>query len=66
MFVCMMLATATKTHAAEIPVMQSQDVKMETYLGVPGNNLEGRLPEGNDTKVFFTTKYRVSVSKATY
>lgn len=65
MSVCMMSAPATKTHAAEMPAMQSQDVRMETYLGVPDNNLEGRLPEGNEAKGLFTTKYRVSVSKAT-
>ena len=65
MSVCMISVSTTKTHAAEMPVMHLQDVRTETLFNIPDNSFGGRLPEENEAKGLFTTKYRVSVSKAT-
>ena len=64
--ICMVVVSGITTYAAEMPVNGGREnIRIESFIWTTDGISQGRLPEENEAKGLFTTKYRVSVSKAT-
>lgn len=53
------------TYAADMPARAIENVRAGGFFDVSENHSENIFPGENKTKGFFTTKYKVSVNKAT-
>lgn len=63
---CMVIVSGNVTHATEISIKEEgEKTRTESYISMINDFSQGRVYEENEAKGIFTTKYRVSVSKAT-
>lgn len=62
-----LIMTSVSAYASEVPQIQQQKIvsQQQMILNISDNILEGQRSENGDAKGIFTTKYRVSVKKAT-
>lgn len=64
--ICMVTVAGITTHAAEISVKGGREsIRIESFISTTDGTSQRKLPLENEAKGLFTTKYRVSVNKAT-
>lgn len=64
---CTLVMTSISIYASEVPQIHQQKMvpQQQVILSISDNILEGKQSENGNEKGIFTTKYRVSVKKAT-